>query len=149
MPTPPCNFSPIFTDFSNAQLLLKPTTNSCIENAKPRGKCDCFLLHCHSATTHHLSAMKITDCMLPINCKLKFLSLPTLHHYKIPLLLILCQSHSIPVINLCQILKSNHTEHSSHSYWIHYPTTIWNSLPFPFQSNIIQLHHPISEYSKL
>ena len=68
-PTPtithsPLQFSPIFTDFSNAQLLLKHTTACCTENAKKRGKCDWFLLHCHSATTHHLSAMKITDCML-------------------------------------------------------------------------------------
>ena len=75
----PCKFSPIFMDFSNAQLLLKHTTDCCTENAKTRGKCD----NCHSATTHHLSAMKITDCMLSIHCKLIFLSLSTLHHYKI------------------------------------------------------------------
>ena len=90
----------------------------------------------------------LTVC-LSIHCKLIFLSLSTLHHYKNPLLLILHQSHSIPVINLCQTLKSNHTEHSSHSYWIHCPITTWNSLPIPFLSNLIQLHHSISDYSKL
>ena len=60
MPILPWKFSPIFTNFSNDQLLLKHTPDCCTENAKPRGKCE----NCHSATTHHLSAMKITDCML-------------------------------------------------------------------------------------
>ena len=151
MPTLPWKFSPIFTDFSNDQLLLKHTPDCCTENAKPRGKCDWFLLHCHSTTTHHLSAMKITDCMLSIHCKLIFLSLSTLHHYRNPLLLLLCQSQSISVINLYQTLKSNHANHSFHSYWIHCPTTIWlrNSPLIPFLSNLIQLHHSISDYSKL
>ena len=141
MPNPPCKFSPIFMDFSNAQLLIKHTTGCCTENAKPRGKCDWFLLHCHSTTTHHLFAMKITDCMLSIHCKLIFLSLSTLHHYKIycfwypvnPIQFlwsisakhwnqITLNNHPILIESTAQLLSE--TYHSSHFYSISSKYTI-------------------------